>query len=131
MQHIATYLEIYLKDKAVLVNMKLYHNPRCSKSRQALKLLEGKEFEIVEYLKKVPSMKELNEICILCGIKPTELLRKKEDKYKELVKRYGEPNNKKALEWMSAQPKLIERPILINGDKGIVGRPPEKILEII
>lgn len=110
--------------------MKFYHNPRCSKSRQALALLKGKKIEVIEYLKDVPSVKELEEICIKCKIKPTQLLRSKEKIYKELISKEGKPNNKKALIWMNKYPKLIERPILIKKNKGVLGRPPENVLKI-
>ena len=111
--------------------MKLYHNPRCGKSRQALALLEGKYLEIIFYLKDVPSVKELEDICSKCDVEPVELLRKNEAEYKELKNKHGEPSNEQSLDWMHEHPKLIERPILINGSKGVVGRPPENVLKIL
>ncbi len=110
--------------------MKFYHNPRCSKSRQALALLEGQEIEVIEYLKNTPSIAELEEICKKCKIEPIELLRTKEDIYKELVSKEGLPDGQKALIWMNKYPKLIERPILIKENKGALGRPPENVLKI-
>jgi len=112
--------------------MELYHNPRCSKSRAALSILNEKniEIEIKEYLKVVPSFEELKSLIGKLGIKPQDLIRKGEADYKENYKG-KELSDTEWIEAMVKYPKLIERPILINGDKAIVGRPPESILEII
>lgn len=112
--------------------MKIYHNPRCSKSRQALAILEekGHSPEIIEYLKTPPTTDELKSVIDLLGIKPEELLRKGEAIFKENYKEKSLTDS----EWidaMIAHPKLIERPIFINGNNAIVGRPPEKVLEIV
>lgn len=113
--------------------MKIYHNPRCSKSRQTLELLQqntNDKIEIIEYLNNVPTVKELTEIITLLKIKPEELARKGEDVYKEKFK----GKTLKDSEWIKAMvenPKLIERPIVINGNKAIIGRPPEKVLELL
>ncbi|MGE0562400.1 MAG: arsenate reductase (glutaredoxin) [Flavobacteriales bacterium] len=112
--------------------MKIYHNPRCSKSRQTLELLQqntNNKIEIVEYLNNVPTVKELTEIITLLKIKPEELVRKGEDVYKEKFK----GKTLKDSEWIKAMvenPKLIERPIVIANNKAIIGRPPEKVLEL-
>lgn len=112
--------------------MELYHNPRCSKSRQALALLEEKGIspEIRLYLSDVPSKKELTTILNKLDIPAEKLIRKGEKVYKEQFK--GEKLSQG--EWINAMvehPKLIERPILINGDKAMIGRPPENVLEIV
>lgn len=112
--------------------MKIYHNPRCSKSRQTLSLIKekGAEVEIIEYLKVIPSEKELSAIIKLLGIKPEKLLRKGEADYKENFK--GKILSDE--EWISAMvqcPKLIERPIVVSGNKAILGRPPENVLDLL
>ena len=112
--------------------IKIYHNNRCSKSRYGVKALEqsGKEFEVVKYLEDVPSKAELKHIIKLLGITPIELVRKNEAIWKENFK--GKTlSNDAIIEAMVANPKLIERPIVINGDKAVIGRPTEKIFEII
>ncbi|WP_298496425.1 arsenate reductase (glutaredoxin) [uncultured Algibacter sp.] len=112
--------------------IKIYHNNRCSKSRCGLDILEksGKDFEIIKYLDDVPSAKELKDIINLLKIKPIDLVRKNESIWKEKFK--GKTlSEKELIEIMVANPKLIERPIVINGNKAIIGRPPELILEII
>ena len=112
--------------------MKIYHNPRCSKSRQTLSLIKekGVEVEIIEYLKLIPSEKELRSIIKLLGIKPEKLLRKGEADYKENFK--GKILSDE--EWISAMvqyPKLIERPIVVSVNKAILGRPPENVLDLL
>jgi arsenate reductase len=112
--------------------MKLYHNPRCGKSREALKLLQEKGFkpEIIEYLKNIPTHAELEDVLQKLGMRAEDLLRKNEKVFKELYKG-KELSDSKWIEAMIAEPKMIERPIFINGDKAVVGRPPEKVLELI
>lgn len=110
----------------------IYHNPRCKKSREGLAILEnsGKEFEIVKYLDNVPFEKELAEIIRKLGINPIELVRKNEQIWKENYKNKS-LSNKEIIAAMVQNPKLIERPIVIKNEKAVIGRPPEKILEII
>ncbi len=112
--------------------MKFYHNPRCGKSREALKLLQEKgiEPEIVEYLKDIPTHAELEDLLQKLGMRAEDLLRKNEKVYKELYKG-KDLSDSKWIEAMIAEPKMIERPIFVNGDKAVVGRPPEKVLELI
>ena len=112
--------------------IKIYHNNRCRKSREGLQLLEtsGKQFEIVNYLENVPSLKDLKNIVDLLGIAPIELVRKNEAIWKTEFKN-RDLTDKEILEAMIKFPKLIERPIVINGNKAAIGRPPTKILEII
>ncbi|MEQ9423108.1 MAG: arsenate reductase (glutaredoxin) [Cyclobacteriaceae bacterium] len=106
----------------------IYHNPRCSKSRQALNLLEekGAEINVIEYLKDPPTFDQLKKIIGMLQIKPIDLIRKGEPIYKEKYK----GKNLSDDEWISAMietPKLIERPIVIKDGKATVGRPPENI----
>jgi len=112
--------------------MKIYHNPRCSKSRQTLNLIKekGADVEIVEYLNTIPSEKELSEIIALLGIKPEQLLRKGEADFKENFKGKTLSDS----DWIKAMiqyPKLIERPIVISGNKAVLGRPPENVLDLL
>ena len=112
--------------------IKIYHNPRCRKSREGLELLEksGKEFEIIKYLEDVPSVEELKEIIKFLGITPENLVRKNEAIWKENYK--GRTLSEDELvEAMVKHPKLIERPIVINGTKAVVGRPAERIQDIL
>ena len=112
--------------------IKIYHYPRCSKSRQGVQVLEesGKEFQIVKYLEKVPSEKELTEIIQLLGITPIQLVRKTEKIWKEEFKG-KELSDEEIIKAMIENPKLIERPIIINNNKAVIGRPSENILSII
>lgn len=112
--------------------IKIYHNNRCSKSRCGVQALEesGKQFEVVKYLEDVPTKTELKNIIKLLGITPIELVRKNEAIWKENFK--GKTLSDDAIiEAMIANPKLIERPIIINGNRAVIGRPTEKVFEII
>lgn len=110
----------------------IYHNNRCRKSREGLEILEksGKTYAIREYLKDTPSEDELTELIDLLGIKPLELVRKNEQVWKDLYKNKI-MTDKDIITAMVQHPKLIERPLVIHGNKAVIGRPPEKILEII
>jgi len=113
---------------------KIYHNPRCSKSRQTLQLINNKKIdvEIVEYLKTPPSWKEIKELCKKIGISPKELIRFNEAIAKELgLKKSTEMLDDEWCVMMADNPKLIERPIVVFNGKAILGRPPEKVLDII
>ena len=112
--------------------IKIYHNPRCRKSREGLALIEnsGKEFEIIKYLDNPLSEQELTNIINLLNIKPLELIRTNEKIWKENFKG-KDLSDAKIIEAMVAYPKLIERPIVTYNNNVVVGRPPEKILEII
>ncbi|WP_027136503.1 arsenate reductase (glutaredoxin) [Gaetbulibacter saemankumensis] len=112
--------------------IKIYHNNRCSKSRLGVAFLEelGKEFEIIKYLEDVPTASELKNIISLLGVKPIDLVRKNEAIWKSDFKG-KELSNDDIVEAMVNHPKLIERPIIINGDKAVIGRPTENISKII
>lgn len=111
----------------------IYHNPRCTKSRQTLQLIEEKNInpEIVEYLKTPPSRSELKNILTMLNMNPRDLLRKKEAEYKEQGLDNTSLTDEQIIEIMIAHPKLIERPIVVTGNKAALGRPPENVLEII
>lgn len=111
----------------------LYHNPRCSKSREALNLLraQGQEPEVVLYLETPPNAKTLKVLLGKLGISARDLLRKGEDAYKELNLADEKLSEAALIKAMVENPKLIERPIAINGDKAVIGRPPENVLQII
>ncbi len=110
----------------------IYHNNRCGNSRGACNILEesGKRFKTVEYLKDTPTVEELKSILKKLQLKPHNLIRTKESVYQENYKGKTLTDD----EWiqvMHANPILIERPIVINGNKAVVARPPEKVLEIL
>lgn len=114
------------------MSITIYHNPRCSKSRNTLSLLQeqGVEPEIVEYLNTPPSEAELDRILTLLGMEPEELMRKGEDEYKAHFK--GKSlSRSEAVALMVRYPKVIERPIVVHGDKAAIGRPPESVLDIL
>ncbi|WP_051605780.1 arsenate reductase (glutaredoxin) [Polaribacter sp. Hel_I_88] len=110
----------------------IFHNPRCRKSREGLQILEnsGQEFEIVKYLEDVPSETELKEIIEILEIFPIQLIRKTEKIWKEEYKG-KELSDSEIIKAMVQNPKLIERPIVINHDKAVIGRPPENIKSIL
>ena len=111
-------------------NITIYHNPRCTKSRQTLALLEeqGVEPVIVEYLKHPPDAGQLASIVKKLGTSPRELVRSKE--FKELS--VAEPTSDAGwLELMAKNPRIIQRPIVVCGDQAALGRPPERVLEIL
>jgi len=115
------------------MSVEIYHNPRCSKSRQTLQLLKehGVEPEVVEYLKTPPDRAALERILDMLGIEPRDLMRKKEQEYKD--NNLSDPNltRDQLIDAMLAHPRLIERPIVINNGKAALGRPPEHVLEIL
>lgn len=112
--------------------MKIFHNPRCRKSREGLQILEDtkKDFEVVLYLKNPPTEKELKSIVSKLDMSPIELVRKGEADWKENFKG-KDLSDDEIIKAMVSYPKLIERPIVINGNKAVVGRPPENIKELL
>ena len=115
------------------MSLTLYHNPKCSKSRQTLKLLEeqGINPKIIEYVKNPPTPEKLKEILSLLKISPLDLIRKKEDKYKELGLANSQLSDQDLIDYMVKNPILIERPIVIVDGKAVLGRPPEQVLNIL
>jgi arsenate reductase len=108
--------------------IKIYHNPRCRKSREGLALVEnsGREFEVVKYLEDIPTKEELTEIITYLGMAPEHLLRKNEAVWKEKFK--GKLlSDEEIIDAMLAYPKLIERPIVMYNKKAVIGRPVENI----
>jgi arsenate reductase len=115
------------------MSVEIYHNPRCSKSRQTLELLQaqGVEPEVVEYLKTPPDKATLKRILDMLGLEPRQLMRTKEEEYKAQGLDDPKLTREQLIDAMIATPKLIERPIVIKDGKAAIGRPPEKILEIL
>lgn len=110
----------------------IYHNPRCSKSREGLAILETKQadYQVIKYMDDLLSVEKLEKIIKLLKIKPIELIRTNEAIWKENFK-HLDLTDKELIAAMAEHPKLIERPIVINGNKAVIGRPPQKILEIL
>ncbi|MEH6799878.1 MAG: arsenate reductase (glutaredoxin) [Halopseudomonas sabulinigri] len=110
----------------------IYHNPRCSKSRQALELLEnqGADIEVVRYIDDQLTNAELSELLQLLGMTARELMRKGEDAYKELKLDNPELSEAQLVQALTDYPRLIERPIVVRDGQAIIGRPPEKVLEL-
>ena len=112
--------------------IKIYHNQRCSKSRNTLKLIEEKssDIEVIDYQSNPPTRLELEEILKMLDLKPLELVRKGESIFKE---NYNgkELSDSEWIDVMIQNPKLIERPIVLNNSKAIIGRPPENVLDIL
>ena len=116
------------------MSVTIYHNPRCSKSRQTLALLEEKGITptIVKYLDDTPSAEQIQQLLSQLGYASArEMMRTKEAIYKELELGSAEVSEQQLIEAMAANPKLIERPIVVNGDRAAMGRPPEQVLDIL
>lgn len=110
----------------------IYHNPRCSKSRQALALLQerGAEPEVLEYLKTPPTKAELKALLAKLGLKPEQVVRTGEELYKQKYRGRALTDD----QWLDAlaeNPILLERPIVVRGSRAVLGRPPEKVLEVL
>ena len=113
---------------------KLYHNPRCSKSRATKKILEdrGIKSEVVEYLKETPTPSELGALCNLLKLEPQQIIRAKEKRFQELGLSMNDPLSRDQwLKILSENPILLERPIFVKGDKAVIGRPPENVLDLL
>lgn len=111
----------------------IYHNPRCSKSRQTLKLLEDKGItpEVVKYLETPPDTEMLGNLLKMLGLEPRDLMRQKEPEYTELNLDNPVLSREQLIQIMVEHPGLIERPIVVTRDKAAIGRPPEKVLTIL
>ena len=117
-----------------MLNNIIFHNPRCTKSRETLKIVEENnlDLKIIEYLKTPPSVEELDYGCKKLEVDPKDIIRTKEKLFADLGLSIS--SNKSRTEWLkilSENPKLIERPIVIYNNKAVIGRPPEKVLEVI
>jgi arsenate reductase len=115
-------------------NLRIYHNPRCSKSRQTLQLIEqqGLQPEVIEYLKTPLNQKEITELLALLGFDSArQLMRKNEEEYKQKGLSGSDVSEEMLIATMCQSPKLIERPIVVNGNEAIIGRPPENVLNIL
>lgn len=111
----------------------LYHNPRCSKSRQALELLEAEGIipTLVKYLEKPPTAAALSDLLDMLGLEPRGLMRQGEAEYTELNLANPDLTREQLIQAMVANPRLIERPIVVSNGKAAIGRPPEKVLDIL
>ena len=116
-----------------MTDLTLYHNPRCSKSRGALELLEARGLTptVVRYLETPPTAAQLTDLLTKLKISARQLLRTGEDEYKTLNLADSSLSDAQLIDAMAVHPKLIERPILVAGDRAIIGRPPENVLEIL
>lgn len=115
------------------MKVSIYHNPRCSKSRQTLALLRenGVEPEVIEYLKTPPTRETLENLLRMLRLEPRDLMRKKETEYKELGLSDESLDADALIDAMLQHPKLMERPIVVRGAKAALGRPPESVLELL
>ena len=115
------------------MSITIYHNPKCSKSRQTLKLLQEQGINplTIEYLKNPPTVEKLKEILSLLGVSPRDLMRKKENEYKELGLASCKLSDRDLIRHMVKNPNLIERPIGLANGKAALGRPPEQVLYIL
>ena len=115
------------------MGLKILHNPRCSKSRQTLAILSENriDVDIIEYLKDVPSKETLKKIINVLGIKPRDLLRKGEGVYKENNLRREDLTDDDLIQFMLDNPILIERPIVYDDKRAVIGRPPDNVLKLI
>jgi arsenate reductase len=113
--------------------MKIFHNPRCSKSRKTLEIIQqqGIEPEIIKYLEQPPSIDELTMVLSLLQLQPRELMRKNEAEYKDNNMADESLSSAELIQLMHQFPKVIERPVVINNGKAVIGRPPESVLDII
>ena len=115
------------------MKISIYHNPRWSKSRESVKILDelGHEYEVIDYINHPPSKNELRFLSNKMGVRAKNFIRNRESIFKELGLMDHMENDDLLFEKMSENPKLIERPIIVKGDRAIIGRPPEKINEFL
>ena len=114
-------------------DLTIYHNPRCSKSRQTLELIRGKgvEPEIVLYLEDVPAAEDIQDALRMLGMKPMDLIRKSETEFKEHFAGADELTDEQLIDLIRLYPKVIERPIVVNKGRAVIGRPPENVLGVL
>lgn len=115
------------------MDIRIYHNPRCSKSRQTLELLleRGIEPVIIEYLKTPPSTQELDDILNKLGMEPRQLMRSNEPDYKTLELDRPELGREQLIQALHDHPQLLQRPVVVTTQSAAIGRPPERVLEIL
>ena len=115
------------------MDLTIYHNPRCSKSRQTLEILQSKGLEpkVIEYLRQPPGAEQVAQLLAATGLRPAELLRDNEPEYRELGLAGRDLDAAELTRLLQQHPKLLQRPIVIAGDKGVVARPPERVEEIL
>ena len=115
------------------MTIEMYHNPRCSKSRQTLELLRERGIEptIISYLDTPPTAAQLQGVLNKLGMTPAEIMRTGEQLYKDSRAEVVAMNAGQQVDWLTENPKVIERPIVIGGDQARIGRPPEAVLEIL
>lgn len=111
----------------------IYHNPRCSKSRQALALLEeaGVQARVVRYLETPPTVEELDRLLGLLGLEPQSVMRNQDDLFSELGLVGKDLSRDEGLRLLAEHPALLERPIVVRGDKAVVARPPERVRDLL
>jgi arsenate reductase len=111
----------------------IYHNPRCSKSRQTLELLNtnGHQPHIIEYLKTPPDAAALENIITALDVEPIAIMRTNEDEFKAAHNEVNAMNRNEQIKWLAANIRVLQRPIVINGNQARIGRPPESVLEIL
>jgi len=116
-----------------MCDLTIYHNPRCSKSRQTLEIIRSKgvEPEIVLYLEDVPSADDIADVLRMLGMKPMDIVRQKEPEFREHFAGVDELTDTQLIELMRLYPKVIKRPIVVNRGKAVIGRPPENVLGIL
>ncbi|MGD8615152.1 MAG: arsenate reductase (glutaredoxin) [Gammaproteobacteria bacterium] len=116
-----------------MAKVTIYHNPRCSKSRQALSLLQqrGVEPQIVDYLNTPPDAEQIAELLDLLRLQPRELMRSNDAEYRELDLDHPDLSREQLIRTVAEHPRLMQRPIVVSGGKAALGRPPERVLEIL
>lgn len=121
------------KDALEIMTLSIYHNPHCSKSRQTLELLQsnGHEPEIIEYLQTPPDTTTLGAIITALGVAPTSIMRTNEDEYKTARAEVDAMHEMEQLKWLAANIRVMQRPIVVNGTRARIGRPPESVLDIL
>jgi arsenate reductase len=116
-----------------MTTLTIYHNPRCSKSRQTLELINnnGAKVEIVEYLKTPPTIEQLKTILSSLNVTAQDIMRKKESEYKDSGLDNTNLTEDEQIALIAQNPKVLERPIVVKDNKAIIGRPPENVLELL
>jgi len=113
--------------------IRIYHNPRCSKSRQTLQILhdQGHDPEIIEYLNTPPDEATLSKLLAILELGPIEIMRTNEPEFRAAVDEIQAMNPDDQVRWLAANPKVLQRPIVVHGNQARIGRPPEAVLEIL